>query len=152
VADAQVQYDQPIGPDADPRPSTIAAICEIVRQGVAPVEAALVVGVCEDAFVEWLRAGKEGEEPAATLLRKLRQAEAEAELTVIGRIKLAAKSNWQAAAWIAERRWPERYARRSIQGDDAPRRQDTPAARALDDPFAELDNVTPLRAGRGQSS
>jgi hypothetical protein len=139
-------------PREEPKPTQAQrdAICADVRQGLTPLQAALVAGVTDAEFNEWLRAGREGQEPAATLLQGLAKAEAECELVIVGRVKVAAKDDWKAAAWLAERRWPERYQRKSIQGDDAPRSDSQ--ARAPEDPFTELDNVVDMRGRRGTTA
>jgi transposase len=53
------------------------------------------------------------------------------------------RGSWQAAAWILERRWPERWAR-------PPRRQEepiTPSEPVADDPFQEVDELAARRRG-----
>ena len=53
------------------------------------------------------------------------------------------RGSWQAAAWILERRWPERWAR-------PPRRQEEPSQSAepiADDPFGEVDELAARRRG-----
>lgn len=147
------QYDEAIGPAREPRPDKALRerICTWVRDGVKPLRAAVVEGATEDEFNEWMRAGRAGQRHSCEQLAlELERAEAYAEATVIGRIKLAAKEDWKAASWLAERNWPERYQRKSIQGDDAPR---SPAhVRPDDDPFTELDNVVDMGTRRGQGS
>lgn len=51
------------------------------------------------------------------------------------------RGSWVAAAWILERRWPERWAR-------PPRRQEEPiptVVEVADDPFAEVDQLAARR-------
>lgn len=139
------QYDAPIGPEREPEPDANLrqAICDLVEQGVVPKQAAVALGVIEDELAEWLR-----QETRECLLLKweLQQAEAKAEVNVVKTIKIAAEDDWKAAAWLAERNWPERYQRRSIQGKDAPR---TTQENVQQNPFSDLDNVVGIRSSGG---
>lgn len=49
------------------------------------------------------------------LLVDMEKAEGAFERAVIDIIKDAAKKDWRAGAWIAERRWPERWAKRAVE-------------------------------------
>lgn len=140
------QYEVPAGPEVEPRPDKAlrAAICKWVRDGVVVKQAALVEGVFEDEFTEWMRSDSSS---CAQFRRDVARAEATSEALVVGRIKASAKTDWKAAAWLAERNWPERYQRKSIQGDDAPRNPSKEPG--PDDPFAALDNVVDMKDRRG---
>lgn len=52
----------------------------------------------------------------------------------------AREGSWNAAAWLLERKWPERWAKRA-KPKPAPERE-KPA-----DPFAEIDELAERRAG-----
>lgn len=60
----------------------------------------------------------------------LEQAQAEGEALAIARIARAAAENWQAAAWLLERQFPERWGR--------------PAVRPQEDSAAALDTIDGL--------
>lgn len=45
-------------------------------------------------------------------LQAVKTAESEAEQRLLARIEQAAEQQWQAAAWILERRWPDRWGAR----------------------------------------
>lgn len=115
---------------------------ELVVLGVPPIAAALAQGVTEQQFAEWItlaNAGGRGSRSCAEFRDRVATAEARCESVLIGRIRGASKDSWQAAAWLAERRFPSRYVRRSVQaeptGDGT---LNTP------DPFAELDDAAPV--------
>jgi hypothetical protein len=129
-------------------------VCDLVKLGVAPREAAAAKGVDSETFAEWMTAGRmggRGRGQYVDFVRGLEEAEAIAEAQMIGRVQRAASEGvWQAAAWLAERRFPGRWTRKSVQEDlvrNGPR-----TMRGTEDPFAELDNVASIdsarRAGR----
>jgi hypothetical protein len=136
---------------ADRQPGITAVekpICDLVRLGMEPQKAALTRGVTEEQFEQWMhfgRVGGRGHELHVRFRRAVLQAEAECEAMLITQVRSG--KNWQSAAWIAERRWPDRWLRRSIQDDDRENRPDgRPAAGG--DPFAELDNVAEFKPRR----
>jgi hypothetical protein len=133
-------------PNADLREE----ICGLVKLGGAPREAAAAKGVDGETFATWLtqgRMGGKGRGPEIAFVRAIEQAEAEAELLMIGRVQRAASDGvWQAAAWLAERRFPSRWTRKSVQEDlfkNTPR-----TLRGTEDPFAELDNVASIDSAK----
>jgi hypothetical protein len=125
-------------------------VCDLVRLGVAPREAAAAKGIDSETFGEWMtngRLGGRGRGRYTAFVRALEEAEAIAEATMIGRVQRAASDGvWQAAAWLAERRFPGRWTRKSVQEDlkvHGPR-----TTRGMEDPFAELDNVSSIDSAR----
>ena len=80
-------------------------ILQTVRLGVWPDRAAQVHGISAGS----MRAHKRRKPEFATALEK---AEAEAEQFFHSRILNASSRQWTAAAWMLERRWPARYAKR----------------------------------------
>lgn len=83
----------------------------------------------------WLRTPRYG-----TFRQAFEAAESEAESRNVNIIAAAARDNWQAAAWLLERRWPERWARAS-QRDKGKTSGDTRPG----DPFAEVDELATRR-------
>lgn len=65
------------------------------------------------------------------------------EERLVGLVAAGAKTNWRAAAWLLERRHPERWApvRRSAL-DEEP----VPVAPDEHDPFAEIDELAAKRS------
>lgn len=81
-------------------------ICAILAIGGTRVVAALYVG-CSTSTIARLAK----RDPDFAL--RLKRAEADMEILQLQNIRQASKSSWNAAAWILERRLPERYGKRS---------------------------------------
>lgn len=87
-------------------------LLSLVRKGNYIETACNVAGVHKGTFYDWMKRGETGEEPYASFREDFFRADGEAEAQVLGVIDSASKEQWQAAAWKAERRWPDRWARR----------------------------------------
>lgn len=87
-------------------------ILVLIRKGHFSSTAANAAGVAAATVNEWLKRGRQPnpDEPFGAFAVAYAQAEAEAEAKTIALIDDAAKDQWQAAAWKAARRWPERWA------------------------------------------
>ena len=118
----------------------------------APVAvAAQRVGIGRRTLTRWLAQGRVvrpqlASAPADPLdlgpARSLDDRLAKAEPGLVGVIAAAAgRGSWQAAAWILERRWPERWARPPVREAEAVRRSEP----REDDPFAEVDEIAARR-------
>lgn len=117
----------------------IAQVEELVTLGVPPLAAVLAQGVDEATFADWWQRGKDGGRgngPQIKLRSAIVVAEARCEAVLVGRIRRAANNEWQAAAWLAERRFADRYVRRSVNAEDR-----VPTTPMAPDPFAEVDEV-----------
>lgn len=88
-----------------------ASIVEALREGLYRVTAAQLAGICERTLYNWIERGEAGEEPYCAFLQACKRAEAEAEHDIIATVRRGAEG-WQSKAWIAERRWPKRWAGR----------------------------------------
>lgn len=75
---------------------------DMIRQGLPAYRAAAVVGVSRSCV--YMRRERDEEFKA-----KLEEAEANAESLLLDAIYKASSKTWFAAAWILERRWPERW-------------------------------------------
>jgi len=126
-------------------------ISKLVILGVPPKAAAATVGVAGTVFDEWMA---DGEANARGKFRQRRfwlamdKAAAQCETQLVSKIRQAAGESWQAAAWLAERRFPEKYMRRMVASAEAETKG--PGANVPQhDPFRDLDgdttNVTPIR-------
>ena len=106
---------------ADPYKLTQPVHDTIVRalaSGCYRATAAEHAGVGTSTFYRWLEQGEADLEndkrttKCAELVVAIRKAEADAEVAAAALIRNAAPKNWQAAAWLLERKHPERWGRR----------------------------------------
>jgi hypothetical protein len=86
-------------------PDQIEAILRAVRLGLNPDRAAQASGITPST----LRAHRRRHPEFATAIK---EAESMAEQGFLARIIKHTDKQWTAAAWILERRWPERWAKR----------------------------------------
>lgn len=83
----------------------IEAILRTVRLGLHPDRAAMAHGVSPATLRQHKRRNPD-------FVTALKEAEASAEQGFLGRILKHTDKQWTAAAWMLERRWPERWAKR----------------------------------------
>lgn len=96
-------------------PDVQERLLNAIRAGVTYEVACSHAGIAYSTLRNWIVAAEQGADDPAKLelLDALKKAEADAEVTCIARIREAATGGqWQAAAWLLERRHPERWARR----------------------------------------
>ena len=94
-------------------PAVLERIVQAVKAGLTYEVAAQAAGVDRATFYRWKARGEHDQHgPYRDLCDVLKKAEAEAEAHMLGIIRDAAPTQWQAAAWFLERRYPERYGRR----------------------------------------
>jgi transposase len=86
-------------------------ILKYLKLGAYVETAAAAAGISRDAFYKWMRRGAKGEQPYKDFADEVDQAMAESEVRDLSIILGAAQSNWTAAAWRLERRFPEKYGR-----------------------------------------
>ncbi len=92
-------------------------ICETVGNGGTDRAAALRAGIDPRTLRRWKQQGGDGEEPYAAFLAAYEKAEGDfalRHLLLIG--KAGTDGTWQASAWLLERRYPEEYGRKVVQG------------------------------------
>jgi hypothetical protein len=82
-----------------------------LRLGAYVETAAACAGIHKDTFYEWMKKGARGMAPYAAFAAAVNKAVAESESRDLATILKAAQSEWQAAAWRLERRFPETYGR-----------------------------------------
>ena len=134
------------------------AIASQIKLGVPPRTAAACEGIEADTFTEWMARGARngrGEHPYHKFRVAILKAEAECEKLLVARIRQAASNgNWQAAAWLAERRYPERYVRKSVNGTTIrePDLQDEPKPDRLDELVAKRHRRRSSLEDRGAQS
>lgn len=97
-------------------PAVRERLLSAIRAGSYFDSAAAYAGVTTRSFQGWLARGRAEQEAGTTsvyttLLDDMEQALAAAEMRGLAVIGSAAKRTWCAAAWLLERRWPERWGR-----------------------------------------
>lgn len=78
---------------------------EAYKLGLTLPLAAKYAGISEASLSLWLKKGRENpESPYGEVVRRVEGAEAEGAMLAMKRIRAAGKKQWQAAAWLMERR------------------------------------------------
>ena len=123
-------------------PELAERVANLVRAGVVPLVAAQAEHVSEARFADWMAKGARNEHWRYETFRDaILKAEADCEVLLVSKIRQAASDDvWQAAAWLAERRFGDRWLRKSVFAQPEPGAPSTTG-----DPFADLDNVTAIR-------
>lgn len=94
-------------PRSEMTEENVAKILKSVELGMWPDRAAEMHGVSKSA----MRMHKKRNPDFVTALK---EAEAKAEDTVLGKILRHMDDQWTACAWMLERRWPQRWAKREL--------------------------------------
>lgn len=96
-------------------PTVAEKILDAVRRGNRLDTAALYAGVSRESFFAWCRAGRaaDARQPYLGFVVALDEAMASWEAGKVGAISRAGDKEWQANAWLLERRLPDAYGRRT---------------------------------------
>lgn len=121
----------------------IKRICRLIREGNYDTTVLAIMGISQDTWYRWLREGEEIADdetgmydfifddslpPADGAIARDREtlrlqlqfyveivkARAQAEANMLRRINTASQTQWQAAAWFLERKFPERWGREKM--------------------------------------
>lgn len=88
-------------------------ICKYLAMGNYVEDCCKAVGISKSTFYNWKKLGENGEEPYATFLERVEEAEAKAIVTHVGIIHDTAETgNWLASAWLLERKHPNKFGKR----------------------------------------
>lgn len=87
----------------------IQTALKLCRAGLPDYQIAAVLGVSRETYSRWVNHPKTDNQ--RQLSHALKKADAEREAALVSRIMRASDDTWQAAAWLLERRYPERYAK-----------------------------------------
>jgi hypothetical protein len=103
------------GPDTILTPEIQEKIVQCILRGAYVETAVTYAGVSKQAFYNWLKRGnREKEGIYRRFVDAIEKAMSESELTDILIVDKSAKGGqWQAAAWRLERRFPQRWGRRT---------------------------------------
>lgn len=88
-------------------PETVAVILEALGKGATHELACQAGGISHQTFAEWMRLYPE-------FLDGIKRVEAEAAQRWLAFIEASAPKEWQAAAWLLERRYHQSYSRRTM--------------------------------------
>ena len=99
-------------------PAVQKTICVAIGSGATLEIAAQAAGIGSRTLDEWLHHGRKelqedsaGAGPCADFVRAANVASAKLEIDLLATIQAEAPKTWQAAAWLLERKFPQRYAR-----------------------------------------
>ena len=98
-------------------PELVGALAEHLAAGAYLATACEAVGIAPSTFYAWRQRAPENPS-TADLLAIIVEAEATAELQAVASIQRAAESDWRAAAWYLEHRYPSRW--RGTRTEDNP--------------------------------
>ena len=87
----------------------IRTALKLCRAGLPDCQIAAVLGVSKETFSRWINHPKTDNQHQ--LRQQLKKADAEREAALLARIMRASDDSWQAAGWLLERRYPDRYAK-----------------------------------------
>lgn len=87
----------------------IAEAVRLVKAGLSDADVSAIIGVRADTFCKWKNQPKN--ELQAQLGQELKKAESERKGALLARIMKATEGNWQAAAWLLERKYPAEFAK-----------------------------------------
>lgn len=104
-------------------PEVQARIVEALRKGNYRSTAAAAAGIHRNTLVNWEKWADEGKAPYVDFLTAMQQAEAEAEMEGLARIRdakagtpgVSGADPWQKDAWFMERRYASRWCARVKQ-------------------------------------
>lgn len=85
-------------------PEVAASIIATLEKGNTRSCAAYTAGISPRTLANWMARGRKGERAFDAFFASVRQAELKAEAELVANIREASKKNWQAAAWILEKR------------------------------------------------
>ena len=89
---------------------TIKKICDAVRAGSYEAVAAISAGISETTLHQWKRRALwEPNGAHAEFVKALASAHADAEVSLVATVRMAAKGEWRAAVWLLTHRYKERW-------------------------------------------
>jgi len=93
----------------------IQEMCDLIAEGRTFADAARIRRVGESTFYRWLAEGRKenGKRLCKLLVERVQEASDFSEAEALHSLKMSAvkNSNWRSAAWLLERRFPEKYGR-----------------------------------------
>ncbi len=144
-------------PELIENPDIRQKILDAYEYGASYEVAAHHAGIHPDTFQAWRKKGRTDLETGDTnttyaqLVTDLQRARAKSEITLVKRIRALGRDDWRANAFVLERRFPERWARRdhvdvSVSERSKPQ-QVTPEGERRDEIMAVLASALAPPAG-----
>lgn len=95
-------------------PEVLEKIVAAIRAGNYAVVAAAFAGISERTYYRWMHRGREEKKGIYwQFCQAVEKAESEAEVRAVAIIQKHMETNWQAAMTYLERKYPDRWARRT---------------------------------------
>lgn len=92
--------------------------------------ACMLAGVELETFYRWMEQGKKGsDEVSQAFYLEVKRAEAKAEAERLQVVLETAETNWRAAQWLLEKRFPDKWGPRRNRSDARQTKQDREAVR-----------------------
>lgn len=107
----------------------VKALTDLLRAGAMIDAACSSVGISRTSFFDWMKRGREDKSGIYNeFADSVKKALADAENSLVAGIRLAGTTQWQANAWLLERRFRERWAKDSPGAETKPIASSTPPA------------------------
>jgi hypothetical protein len=96
-------------------PEFISELLALIEDG-CPITTALdCMGIPEPTYYYWIRNADDPDHPEyGEFAKKIKEAKAKFISSCVKHIRVAAPKNWQAAAWLLERKKPESYSEKYL--------------------------------------
>ena len=113
----EISRPHPIGRPPKLTVLLIEQICDLLISGHSIARSAMISGVSESTIYRWLSIGKKSgaDEIYTQLVERVWEAIECSEFELLQSMRMAAseKENWRVSAWLLERRFPEKYGKRT---------------------------------------
>lgn len=106
-----------------PAEDVAVKLIAMLRAGNYIDVAVRAAGISRETFDAWMRRGLSkaaGARAFGELRERVERALAEGEVRGVAQIAQAAAENWQAAAWLLERQYPDRWGRPAVRQEEKP--------------------------------
>ena len=94
---------------------TAQKVINAVAKGLPRDTAARLARVAPSTLFLWLAKGRDGDAEYSEFSDRVRAAEAEGEVEIVGMLRGHAANSWQACAWLLERRHPKAWALKKLE-------------------------------------
>ena len=94
-------------------PELIQEMHDLLVQGLTQRDACAIAGIHAGTFSEWVNLGEEGKHPYTKFSEAVKEAVPKRKQALLATIAHHARNQWQAAAWLLERAYPEEYSLRT---------------------------------------